>query len=63
VICRHCHKSIDRVQGAWVCEEGIIGVYCPNAILGLHWPFNRDDAILALAWVWGELSSEPMDNL
>lgn len=57
--CRFCHVQIEHLGGQWASdyEADEYDLYCPNNVIGLHRPFVREDAITALGWIYGELSS------
>lgn len=45
------------MYGSWVTDDGsdIYDYYCPNNVLARHWPYTREDAIIAVSWIYGEL--------
>lgn len=51
--CRFCHSPIHPMQFGWA--SGIQNAWCPNSIIGLHEPFTRADAVLAIGFIYWNL--------
>lgn len=55
--CRYCHEGIELIEQGWIAveEDSYYDLWCPNSAVGLHYPFVREDAVIAIGWIYWEL--------